>query len=82
MRSRAQGVRHMATVMWGLTCLSCSSEFTLTLQISQWKVRSSELASELGEAPGSPGARGPRRGYALMGPSPLRASWMVLCLVP
>src|SRR4029434_9720492 len=25
---------------------------------------------------------GPRRGYALMGPSPLRASRMVLCLVP
>ncbi len=65
-----------------LTCLSCSSELTLTLQISQWKVRSWVLGSEDSSPPCSGLGLGPRRGYALMGPSPLRASRMVLCLVP
>lgn len=65
-----------------LTCFSCSSELTLTLQISQWKVRSWVLASDDRSPPCSGLSLGPRRGYALMGPSPLRASRMVLCLVP
>lgn len=65
-----------------LTCLSCNSELTLTLQISQWKVRSWVLGSEDSSPPCSGLGLGPRRGYALMGPSPLRASRMVLCLVP
>lgn len=65
-----------------LTCLSCSSELTLTLQISQWKVRSWVLGSEDSSPPCSGLGLGPKRGYALIGPSPLRASRMVLCLVP
>lgn len=40
----------------GPTCFSWTSELTLTLQISQWKVRSWAGAS------GSPGVGGPRRG--------------------
>lgn len=74
-----QGLRSLCGF---LTCLSCSSELTLTLQISQWKVRSWVLGSEDSSPPCSGLGLGPRRGYALMGPSPLRASRMVLCLVP
>lgn len=65
-----------------ICCLSCSSELTLTLQISQWKVRSWVLGSVDSSPPCSGLGLGPRRGYALMGPSPLRASRIVLCLVP
>lgn len=78
---RSQGHNRSLVVCGLLTCFSCSSELTLTLQISQWKVRSWVLGSD-GSPPASEGSLGPRRGYALMGPSPLRASRMVLCLVP
>lgn len=66
---------------FNLTCFSWSSELTRTLQISQWKVLSWVLGST-GPPPCSPLGLGPKRGYALMGPSPLRASRIVLCLVP
>lgn len=64
------------------TCFSCSSELTLTLHISQWKVRSWEFGSPETSPPCSGLGLGPNRGYTLMGPSPLWASRIVLCLVP
>lgn len=62
------------------TCLSWVSEFTCTSQISQWKVlfwspvEDSDGAAIL--------ALTPVLGKDLIAPSPLRASSIVLCLVP
>lgn len=62
------------------TCLSCVSELTCTSQISQWKVLFWRPVDE------SAGAASldltPPLGKDLMAPSPLRASSIVLCLVP
>lgn len=63
-----------------MCCLSWISELTWTSQIWQWKVLFcrpepfSTLGCTFSLAPG--------RGYALIGPAPVRASSIVLCFEP
>lgn len=61
------------------TCFSCVSEFTCTSHISQWNVLFWRPVFPLltGPLPFTPA-----RGKAFMVPLPLRASSIVLCLVP